>query len=239
MDNLGPLKINRLALGDMSITDNLDFVMDILVQNPYHETMVKVIDLEDSPQALPKEHPNVIGGRVLLPPIDALIAEQDGDEGKYDRIYITYFQEEVVQNFMEALISALILGTSLILYLPNNEGFQTPRKLMQVIEYLYGIRLGIIGMRPSEYNMNDPSAVKCWLCGAYKCNALTPREFLYLYPGDIDNPTILTKLIVDLNPVDQNPVPYFNRLSRLLKEKPNLIVPLFRNNSNVVFVDGV
>ena len=237
-DILGPLKVNRLALADISMTDNIEFVYDILTQNPYPDAMVKVIDLEDSPQTLPKEHPNVVGGRVLLPPIDALVAEQDGDENKYDRIYINYFHEDVVSRFMEALISTLLIGTSLILYLPNPEGFQTPRKLTQVIEYLYGIRIGVIGVRPSEFNINDISAVKCWLCGAYRSNALSPREFLYLYPGDIDNPEIITKLIIDLNPMEENPVPFFNRLSRLLKEKPNLIVPLFRNNSDMVFLGG-
>lgn len=229
---LGPLRINKLQLADISITDNYNFVADVLTQNPYPNTIVKVVDMEDSPQTLPKEHPNVIGGGVLLPPIDALVAEQDGDESKYDRIYLNYFQEEYVSLFMEALISALLLGTNIILYLPNPEGFQTPRKFTQVIEYLYGIRVGVIGQRPSVCNLNDISSIKCWLCGAYHSSAITPREFLYLYPGDIDaNPKIISKLIVDVNPMDENPLPYFNKLSRQLKEKPDLIVPLFRNNA--------
>ena len=229
---LGPLRVKSLQLADISMTDNYDFVADILMQNPYPNPIVKVVDMEDSPQTLPKEHPNVIGGGVLLPPIDALIAEQDGDENKYDRIYLNYFHEEYVSLFMEALISALLLGTNLILYLPNKEQFQTPRKFAQVVEYLYGIRIGVIGQRPSVCNLNDISSVKCWLCAAYRSKAITPREFLYLYPGDIDaTPEIISKLIMDINPMDENPMPYLNKLSRQLKEKPDLIVPLFRDNT--------
>ena len=232
---LGPLRILSLAPGDISITDNLDFVRDVLTQNPYPTAMVKVLDLEQDSPTLPLEHPNVIGGRVLLPPIDALIAEQDGDEQRYNVLYTNYFQEPTASAFMEALISALLLGTSIILYLPNPEGFMTPRKLMEVVGYLYGIHIGVVGEIPARYEITDVSCVKCWLCGAYKNNAITPREFLYLYPTPQDNPNMISKLISDIGLFDNNPVDTLNRLSMQLKEKPDLIVPLF--HSDYIFLE--
>ena len=232
---LGPLRISSLAPGDISITDNLDFVRDLLTQNPYPTAMVKVLDLEQDSPTLPLEHPNVLGGRVLLPPIDALIAEQDGDENRYNAIYTKYFQEPTASAFMEALISALLLGTTIILYLPNPEGFMTPRKLIEVVGYLYGIHIGEVGGVPARYEIGDINCVKCWLCAAYKNSALTPREFLYLYPTPQDNPEMINKLIYDTGLIDNDPVSSLNRISSQLKEKPNLIVPVF--HSDYVFLE--
>jgi hypothetical protein len=232
---LGPLRISSLAPGDISITDNLDYVRDVLIQNPYPNAMVKVLDLEQDSPTLPLEHPNVLGGRILLPPIDALIAEQDGDENRYNAIYTKYFQEQSVSAFMEAVISALLLGTTMILYLPNHEGFATPRKLMDVVGYLYGIHIGVAGEVPAQYEVGDVNCVKCWLCGAYKNNALSPREFLYLYPTAQDNPEMINKLIYDIGLVDNNPLEALNRISLQLKEKPNLIVPIF--HSDYIFLE--
>lgn len=228
-DRLGVLRINKVAPADISMTSNLDLVMDILIQNPYPETKVKVINLSMDSPTLPAEHPNLIGGTVLLPPIDALCAEQDGDEAKYNRLYLAYFQEDRVNLFMEALISALLLGTNIVLYVHDSAEFEsTPRKLREVVGYLYGIHIGSLGQFPVQYEIQDHRCVKCWLTAAYKCNAITPREFMYLYPGPIDSDEMLNKLIYDLCPLDEDKVKFVQELTAKLKEKPDLIVPLFQ-----------
>ena len=229
-DRLGVLRLNKVAPADISMTNDLDLVMDILTQNPYPETKVKIINLSLDSPTLPKEHPNLIGGTVLLPPIDALCAEQDGDEIKYNKIYLSYFQDERVNLFMEALISALLLGTNIVMYIHDAAEFEsTPRKLREVVGYLYGIHIGSLGQFPAQYEIQDPRCVKCWLTAAYKCNAITPREFMYLYPGTIiDSDEMLNKLIYDLCPMDDDKVKFIQELTLKLKEKPNLIVPMFQ-----------
>ena len=52
---------------------------------------------------------------------------------------------------------------------------------------------------------------------------------MYLYPGTIiDSDEMLNKLIYDLCPMDDDKVKFIQELTLKLKEKPNLIVPMFQ-----------
>ena len=88
--------------GDISITDNLAFIQDVLQNNTNPALRIVSMDEENS---IPENHPMVVKGTCLLPPIDALIAEADGNEPLYDRIYNDYLNEKFpnVESFSEAL----------------------------------------------------------------------------------------------------------------------------------------
>jgi hypothetical protein len=53
---------------------------------------------------------NYIGGTCLLPPIDAKIAESDGDEMKYDACYSTHLLQPYQRQFIASLIGYLFRG---------------------------------------------------------------------------------------------------------------------------------
>lgn len=223
---LGPLRMNTLSLGQIHMTDSYEIVEDILKYNCYPDSNLKIIDAETEP-SLPLEHPNVIGGGILLPPIDALIAEQDGDETLYNMIYSKYFKEEAMIKFVQVIIAALMVKINILIYMPNPDGLATPYKFRQIFSFINGIEIGIYGQSAPLYS-TDPNMIKVWLNFAYDCSAITPREYLYFYPGYPDSPLLINKLIYDLQLMDRNQVETINQLSVQLKECPNLIVPISR-----------
>ena len=230
MDNggrLGPIRMNGLAMGNIEISEDYEYVEPILAANPYPNVNFKIIDVEMDP-SLPLQHPNVIGGGILLPPIDALIAEQDGDEAKYNAIYYKYLAEDgSVAQFIQVIVSALILGINILLYCPNPDKLVTNKKLIEMMRYIYGIDMGLPLCKPAFYS-SDPQKVKIWLNMAYDCSAISPREYLFLYPGYPDNPVLIQKLIYDLCLLEKDPISTINLLSVQLKEKPNLILPVYK-----------
>lgn len=223
---LGPLRMNTLTLGQINITDSYETVEEILKYNYYPDSDLKIVDAEVE-ASLPLEHPNVIGGGILLPPIEALIAEQDGDETLYNMIYSKYFQEEAMIKFVQVIIAALMVRVNILIYMPNPEGLVGPQKFMQIFTHMYGIEIGIYGQTIPLYS-TDPNMIKVWLNLAYDCSAITPREYLYFYPGYPDKPLLITKLMYDLNLIDSKPIETINQLSVQLKECPNLIMPIAR-----------
>ena len=69
-----------ILIGQFLITDNRQEVYNLLSSNAPD---LRFIDLEDIDQALPANHPAVLGGNQILPPVDSLIAEQDGRPDLY------------------------------------------------------------------------------------------------------------------------------------------------------------
>jgi hypothetical protein len=76
--------------GSIMITDKIDFIRDILMDNPGN---FKVVTLDED-GIIPLESKDVLCGTCLLPPMDALIAEQDGDMEMYDAIYNDHFADQ-------------------------------------------------------------------------------------------------------------------------------------------------
>ena len=68
-----------MLLGTIYITDNDQIIYQANLSN------TKIINLDEDGTLM--ENPAFIGGTCLLPPIDAKIAEADGNEQLYDSIY--------------------------------------------------------------------------------------------------------------------------------------------------------
>lgn len=208
--------------GDIEITDNIDFVREIMYSNIPN---TKIISLDEN-GTLPLDHPNVLGGVCLLPPMDALIAEADGDEQSFDIIYFNHFSEPFVEQFVVALITFLFKGGHLILYYPElNSVIGT--KLLQMFWNKYGINIGRVGFSNCSY---DKSCTPIWLGYMYSIDILSSYELLYLYPNDALIPQqIMDKLLLDISPYRkdfQDKVDYILALRSKLKEQPYLKIPI-------------
>lgn len=216
----------QILKGDISITDNIQFVREILYSNIPN---TKIISLDET-NVIPLEHPNVIGGTCLLPPIDALIAEADGDEIMFDQHYSELFITPFVDQFVGALIVSLMSGTNLLLYYPELDTNIAP-KLMEQFWRRYGIGIGIINQKPKVY---DESCIPIWLGYAYTLKAINGRDYLYAYPVGCAIPDhILQYLIMEISPVANNydeRVQYIYSLVEKFKKKPNLVIPIFEDN---------
>jgi hypothetical protein len=182
---------------------------------------VKIISLDEENRLSPND-PNVIVGTCLLPPIESLIAEADGDEDLYDMYYVNHLNSPFPQEFVGALMAALYRGTSLLLYAPMLKENLAISKLRKFMFILYGIGIGVVGGDQCQY---DPKCIPIWLNMIYCANVICAEEFLINYPEDaafISN--VIDKLLWDLKPVGDS---YDSRLSTIreyqlrLKKKPN------------------
>ena len=211
-----------LLKGNIQITDNIDFVREILYSVPN----IKIIDMDDEEHKLPQQHPNVIGGQCLLPPVDAMIAEADSDEPLFDSIYATHLGDKFAYQFICGLVIYLYNGGNLLLYCPDG-GSTVFKKFLQFMWILYGIKIGIT---PYENAVYDESCIPIWLGMIYKTNAFDSIEFLREYPIDAMIPgEIMDKLLVELSPLGDfnQKSQYILDLRKKLKEKPDIKVPIF------------
>lgn len=209
--------------GSISITDNINFVRDILYSNSSQD--IRIISLDED-NSIPTNHPLVLGGTCLLPPMDALIAEADGDEQLYDVYYSEHFNDPFVSQFIGALFIFLYNGGNLLFYLPSLRD-TTGKKFLQQFWIRYGINIGIVGQSTHNY---DISCIPIWLTYIYLSDAMHPFELLYFYPVDALIPdNIMNKLLNEINPLGDTlneKISFILDLSKKLKEKVNTIVPL-------------
>lgn len=207
--------------GDISITDNLAFIQDVLQNNTNPTLRIVSMDEENT---IPENHPMVVKGTCLLPPIDALIAEADGNEPLYDRIYNDYLNEKFPNQFISALLTSLYMGTSLIIYLPNASS-NTFKKFIQMIWKRYGIQLGIIAYTQAIY---DPGCVVIWLNMIYRTlyNYDKIYDYLRFYPDNAIIPEdIMDDLILQLHVYGgswQEKAKEVKRYSSVLKTHPTV-----------------
>lgn len=213
--------MNNILTGTIYITDDLQLVRNV------PDRTVKIISLDEENRISPNE-PNVIVGTCLLPPMEALIAEVDGDEDLYDAYYLNHLNEPSIQEFIGAIISALYKGISLLMYAPMMKENIFVSKLRSHLWALYGIGIGIAGGEPCQF---DPRCIPIWLNMIYFANVIGPNEFLLYYPENayMDD-MIINKLIVDIKPMAES---YNSRVNELkmfqqrLKKNPNVQSAIF------------
>lgn len=174
-----------------------------------------------------------VSGTILLPPIDALIAEIDGDEQKYDMIYYNHLVSPIIQEYMSSIIAFLYKGGKLLLYFPNDEYNNTMIKLLYNIMMIYGIHIGILG-DPNYDNAScyfDANLEWYQLDLIYFYTGIMNwQEYLYYYPLNCPiNDNMLNLLMNHIKPYGdtyQQKLDVIQRLRVRIKEKPNLINPI-------------
>lgn len=209
--------------GTVFITDDIE----IVYQTPTDGT-VKIIDMDEDHQ-LPENNRNIVPGTCLLPPIDAKIAEADGNEQAYDAIYGEHLFAPFQQQYIAALIYFLYRGGNLLFFLPEVYT-NTKDKFIQHMLIRYGIKIGIVGAeQPQDYNFfYDLHYIPCWLNMMYKSDLIPYEIYLNQYPLDarLDmDPGVMNKLLQDIRPYGKTIQDQFNMIidyHRKIHEKPNL-----------------
>lgn len=217
--------MQTILKGDIQITDNIGFVREMMYSNVPN---IKIISLDEDGK-LPLDHPNVLGGLSLLPPMDALIAEADGDEQSFDIIYFNHFTDPMVEQFVVALIAYLFsIGGHLIMYSPDINSLIT-NKLIQMFWKRYGIGIGVIGFSECTY---DDSCIPIWLGFLYSIHNIGPIEMLYLYPNEaLISQSIMDQLLIELSPFGetyQDKINFILDLRIKVKENPKVKIPIYQ-----------
>ena len=217
---------SMILTGRIDITDNLDFVKEVVFSRPINTT---VINLDED---LKLESDNVLGGGPLLPPPEAIMAEIDGDEPAYDIIYNMYYDNDhFIIHYVSAIINYLYRGNNLLLYYPdlNPTESMTIPKFLNLFWNRYGIGIGILNQRDCVY---DWKCIPMWLNMMYTARMIPTRDFLCKYPTDayVEEP-ILELLVNDIRPINktfQEKKNYVVSLIKKFKEKPDLKIPFMQ-----------
>lgn len=183
--------------GGIYITDKIEVIYNIPLNGP-----MKVISLDED--GVLAETENILKGTCLLPPIEAKIAEVDGNESQYDMIYSDYLMQPYQREFIGALLSVLYKGGSLMIFLPEIGYNNTMNKFIRFMWELYGVHIGIVDSpNPNEANCYyDETCVPMWLNMIYASNVIDAYEYLTQYPIDaiIESVPIMDKLVDEINP---------------------------------------
>lgn len=213
--------------GTMFITDNIDVLYNTNLSN------TKIINLDED--GVLGESKDIIGGTCLLPPMEAKIAEADGNEQMYDTIYSNHLLLPHQLEFISALIAFLYKGGNLLLFLPELGYNHTTEKLIEHLYVNYGLHPGLIGSQNPNYVncFYDERCIPMWLNLIYTNNIISPYEYLYQYPIDapITNNQIKMLLIEQVNPYGktiQDRWNYIERFRKLVRKNPK-VVPAIGN----------
>lgn len=90
------------------------------------------------------DHPNSIKATILLPPLDAMMADADNDINTLRNIYWSYFLSDDVTEFMAVICTVLNRGVNIFMYIPQEEvnEFSFISILLEYIRTVYGICVG-------------------------------------------------------------------------------------------------
>jgi len=208
--------------GSIFITSNLEIVNESPLDG-----ITKIVSLDEDGSFNHEMNPNAIGGHCLLPPMEAKIAEADGDEVTYDRIYSRYLFQNYQQRFMAVLVAYMARGGRIIIYLPE-DGTNTKKKLCQFILMDYGIKIGDIDYPPEDNCAFNIAFTPCWLNIMYKSDLISWHDYLLNMPAearlDVD-PVILPKLSDEMSPFASNRAEQYRYIidfHRKLHQNPNL-----------------
>lgn len=216
------MMLRQIILGKIDITNNWDIVYGVL-RDPSSPIIIVDMDEDDDPN-IPKNHPRVIGGSCLIPPMEALIAAADGEVEVFRSIYGEHFMSPFIDNYVAAIIIALMAGKQLLI--SYNDDLGIVNEFINIFYSRYGIKIGILGESDGGFDM---SCIPIWLQYMYRENTITGNEFLFNYPMNVQiNDAMMGKLINELMPVGDK-VQEIYRMVQLLKETPTLINPLVGN----------
>lgn len=219
--------VNNILKGTIYITDDVNVVYQFPIG-----PMNKIINLDED-DVLP-ENNNIIGGTCLLPPINAKIAEADGDEHTYDMCYMNHLQEPYQYMFIAALLSFLYKGGNLLLFLPELGYTNTRDKFVQFMYVLYGVHIGVIN-NPNPMVGNcyyDNTAIPIWLNLIYCSRVISGKEYLIMMPEDADvlnNDRVIDMLMMELKPYGesiQDKLMSLRDMHKALHKNINVITPI-------------
>ena len=213
-----------ILTGQFLVTDHKQELVNILATNAPD---VRVIDLEEGETTFPLDHPMVFGGVQLLPPVDSIIAEQDGNPDAYLEFYLRRLSEPEQEEYMTALLCYLCNGGNIIVYIPDLKS-NLALMFRQAMNIKYGI---LAGEFPISQALYEYDFAPVWLWKMYSRGFMNADILLRLFPLGMQIPDfMMERLIIDLNPYGET---YDEKIRAIysykerIKENPKLIYPLF------------
>lgn len=160
---------------------------------------------------------------ILLPPPQASMLEMDGHIQEFKNMYFEHLSQKEPFDYICIILRALLNGNNILLYLTKDESEMY--YMSALMEYMYTTFGVVIGSESNQFNI-DYRYYNVILDTLYMNDFMDCNEYLLQYPIElqIQNPMIVNKLIIDVNPFVagdtslENYTRYFNDYKNIIKQ---------------------
>lgn len=184
-----------------------------------------ILMTEEIPDYLrsPQYGTSCLSATCLMPGYEAISFLLDNDLANFQMAYYNALMMPESTIYFATIISAVVNNIPLgFIFGTEDIEVQCMNQFLGFLLNTYGLQLGLEGqpngIMHGAYIPNN-------ICMLYQNNLLTPQEFLYVYPVDMEiDPNCLQKLIMELHPMVNHPddimeyIYYFNFVRKQLKE---------------------
>lgn len=173
----------------------------IVTENDFDQftfTGGKVVYIVEEPILRFKSHPAIITAGALLPPMEAIQAELNGNLFESNAIYERYLLSEEANMYISILIAAAVKQIPIGIMFGRDElNMQFPKMFIDFMYKAYGLVIGVNG-KINPYIIED--ILPADLAMLYGMNIIDYPTFMEKHPPLPINPMIISKLAIDINP---------------------------------------
>lgn len=159
----------------------------------------KVVYISEELDPRYSTHPAIITAGALLPPVDAVRAELDGNLLDSMMLYEAYLSREEADPYISILLAAALNQIPIgILFGRDEQNMQFPKMLIDFVYKYYGLVLGLSGkVQPHIIEEMMP----IMLAKLYMMDIIDYKTFMEKHPALPINPMVISKMIYEVNPV--------------------------------------
>lgn len=160
----------------------------------------KIILVMDSPEYCGINIPGAVGGSILMPSGDMLEVLIEGDQNRFEYLYMNYLSNGVPDKFISVILTAILSGTNIIFFM-DKESKIYEDVLRTFIANQYGILIGGPNIQFSTNSNRFPYTLNKLYCENY----IDANMYLNLLPPNIkleSIPAALSKLVSEIGIYD-------------------------------------
>lgn len=206
--------------GEFFVSSDVNAVNSAILSNNS-----KILVLSESDCGIYKNHNNVLGATILLPPYESICFLLNGDIANSSNIYYSYLSSKEPDSFLTAVFAALFKGQNIVLFVgPDEQNVGIIPILLEYLKNTFGIHITQNG---TGY---DDRFDYINLTKLYLNDYISVNDFLLLYPLNMNILEIsLQKLMMDVNPfievrTVESCLNFFNEYKNRIKKADKFLV---------------
>lgn len=159
----------------------------------------KVIYIVEEPHPRYRTHPSIITAGALLPPVEAISAELDGNIFESSSIYDMYLQSHEADQYISIIVAAAIKQIPIgIMFGKDELNMKFPIMLIDFLYKRYGLVLGMKG-KINPYIVEEMLPFD--LAKLYCMNIIDYPTFMEKHPPLQIHPICISKMAIEINPL--------------------------------------
>lgn len=159
----------------------------------------KVIYIVEEPEPKYTAHPAIITAGALLPPIDAIQAELDGNIATAITLYEQYLLLGEADPYISIILAAALNQIPIgIMFGKDELNMQFPKMLIDFVYRYYGLVFGV-GKNLQPYIVEE--MMPSLLAKLYNMNIIDYPTFMTKHPPLPIDPIVISKMAYEINPL--------------------------------------